>query len=183
MAESASKPRPLLRPLVSAGQQTVAGVLIGSLAILIVSAAAGLIANGFSPRRIPLFPAVRARDVISLPLPPGIRSMVPQEAYDAFQTRSALFVDARSPDEYAQGHIPGAINIPVSDFENGVVSHMDQLDSAPAVATYCPSMECWDAVDVADRLREVTQKPIYVFEQGWEAWQADKHPITKGDQP
>jgi rhodanese-related sulfurtransferase len=158
-------------------------VLIGSLAILIVSAAAGLVANHFSPRRIPLFPAVRARETVSLPLPPGIRSMTPQEAYAAFQAHSALFVDARSPNEYVQGHIPGAINIPVNDFENGALSHMDQLDSAPALVTYCPSMECWDAVDVADRLREVTQKPIYVFEQGWEAWQADKHPAETSDQP
>jgi rhodanese-related sulfurtransferase len=158
-------------------------VLVGSLAILIVSAAAGLVANRFSPRGIPLFPAVPVRDIVSLPLPPGTRSMLPQQAFAASQARSKLFVDARSPEEYARGHIPGAINIPVDDFENGVLGHMDEIDAAAAIVAYCPSMECSDAVDVADRLREVTQKPIYVFEQGWEAWQADRRPITKGDRP
>lgn len=29
---------------------------------------------------------------------------------------AALVVDVREPDEFAQGHIPGAVNVPLSDF-------------------------------------------------------------------
>jgi rhodanese-related sulfurtransferase len=183
MAESVRELSRPLRLLASAGQQSVAGVLIGSLAILIASAAAGLIANRFSPRGLPLFPRVRAQETVSLPLPPGLKSMGPREADTAFQAQSALFVDARAPEEYAEGHIPGALNIPPDDFENRVLDNIDRIEGAPAIIAYCPSIECWDAVEIAERLREVTDRPIYVFEQGWAAWRSADYPVTTGDQP
>lgn len=33
------------------------------------------------------------------------------------QAGEALVVDVREPDEFAQGHIPGAINLPLSSFQ------------------------------------------------------------------
>src|SRR5512145_2255193 len=42
-------------------------------------------------------------------------SVIPLERALALRDRGALLVDARSPAEYAEGTIPGAINIPIFD--------------------------------------------------------------------
>ena len=35
----------------------------------------------------------------------------------------ALVVDVREPDEFADGHVPGAINLPLSAFDSAAVPH------------------------------------------------------------
>ena len=47
------------------------------------------------------------------------------------------FIDARTPEEYTQGHIPGAVNIDVNnpDFD----THIKGLDKKRPVAVYCRS--------------------------------------------
>ena len=48
---------------------------------------------------------------------------------------SLTIVDVRDPAEFAQGHIPGAINIPVAVFASG----SDVLDKAKRIVVYCNS--------------------------------------------
>ena len=50
---------------------------------------------------------------------------------------AVIVVDARNPDEFAGGHIPGACNVPVSDMP----SELDQIASAKnsLVVTTCGS--------------------------------------------
>ena len=43
----------------------------------------------------------------------GVKTLNLAQAYEIFQKKQALFVDARSPDEYAEMHIPGAVNLPL----------------------------------------------------------------------
>jgi len=67
---------------------------------------------------------------------------IPLEAIDrvtlaaskaAFDEQSALFLDVRDSDSYAAGHIPGAINIPLSLLEN----RTNELDPNQWIITYC----------------------------------------------
>ena len=44
-------------------------------------------------------------------------------------------VDVRDPEEYAEGHIPGAVNIPVSEF----ASQSESLDKNKKIIVYCNS--------------------------------------------
>lgn len=44
-----------------------------------------------------------------------------------------LIVDVRSAEEYAEGHIPGAINIPFREIDQ----HLDTLRSHPQLVVYC----------------------------------------------
>lgn len=50
-------------------------------------------------------------------------------------TSSVILVDVRTAEEYAAGHIPGAVNIDVQsrDFSGGISS----LDKSKTVAVYC----------------------------------------------
>ncbi|ALE16063.1 hypothetical protein AMC99_00760 [Altererythrobacter epoxidivorans] len=45
-----------------------------------------------------------------------IQEMTPGELYDLVADRKAIVVDVREPGEFAGGHVPGAINLPLSRF-------------------------------------------------------------------
>lgn len=169
----------------SAGQSSLAGVLAGALGLLIASAALALAVNHFSRRGIPLLPKAGRGDQAEakLPLPPGVRAMTREQAYAAFVGRSALFLDGRTPEEYAEGHIPGALNLPADEFESHFLDISEQVEAAPALITYCLSLECGEGVEIAERLREIVSQPIYVYERGWEAWKEAGYPGGKGEQP
>ncbi|MER3466910.1 MAG: hypothetical protein C4340_07490 [Armatimonadota bacterium] len=57
-----------------------------------------------------------------------------QEAMRALQSGEfAQVIDVRSPDEYATGHIPGALNIPLDEVE----SRLDDLARSGPVLVVC----------------------------------------------
>lgn len=62
---------------------------------------------------------------------PRIAPSVLKERLDAGE--SLLVVDARSSDEYAAAHIPGAISVPLSDLE----ARMDELPRDQEIVFYC----------------------------------------------
>lgn len=47
----------------------------------------------------------------------------------------ATLVDVRTPSEYAEGHVAGAKNIPLSD----LAQHLGEIDKDHAVVVYCHS--------------------------------------------
>ncbi len=59
-------------------------------------------------------------------------------------------LDVRPPEEYASGHLPGAINIPLDELEK----HLDELDPDHEVVAYCRGPHCVLAYDAVLRLRE-----------------------------
>lgn len=58
----------------------------------------------------------------------------PEELYRALES-GAVVVDVRTPGEYAQGHVPGAINLPVEE----VARWADQIPKDRPVYLYCRS--------------------------------------------
>ena len=171
-----------------AGRAPLTGALLGALALVVGSAALGLAVNHFSPRGIPILPppAEAQRDGPALPqfpMPPGVTAMTAEEAHAAFTNGSALFLDARDPQEYAESHIPGALNLPPQDFETVFPDLYDQVESAPSLIVYCQGVECGDAVEVAERLVEIVSQPISVLEPGWRSWREAGYPATEGSQP
>jgi rhodanese-related sulfurtransferase len=44
------------------------------------------------------------------------RDITPAELHNLLAATSALLVDVREPDEFAAGHIAGAVNLPLSTF-------------------------------------------------------------------
>lgn len=41
-----------------------------------------------------------------------VREVDPEQVYDLVQGEGWLLLDVREPDEFAEGHLPGAINVP-----------------------------------------------------------------------
>jgi|GEM_PF-1233280 len=103
-----------------------------------------------------------------------------EQAFELYQGGMAVFVDARMPDEFAAGHIPGALNLPYDDLE----SHLDVLSLLPEnglVVTYCDGSECELSLELADELSAMGFSQVRVFFGGWEQWLEADHDVEEGE--
>ncbi len=67
----------------------------------------------------------------------GFQNLTPAQFAEGLRRPGAVLVDVRRPDEFAQGHLPGAVNIEVTapDF----AQRMAALDPAAPTYVYCRS--------------------------------------------
>lgn len=83
-----------------------------------------------------------------------------------------VWVDARSEEEYRQGHIPGAIPLNQTQWDSQVGALLMKWMPGKRVVVYCSTLACNESHDVAKRLRESFQlEHTYHLEGGWDAWQ------------
>lgn len=60
-------------------------------------------------------------------------------AHELVEQQGALLIDVREPNEFAKGHIVGAVNYPLSEVEHGVwITKIEEAESS-AVVLYCQS--------------------------------------------
>ena len=88
---------------------------------------------------------------------------------------SVQLVDVRTPEEFAEGHIPGSKNINV--FDDDFIDEAEKtLDKSKPVAVYCRSGK-----RSADAANELTENGFNVtnLEGGILAWKEDHLPISK----
>ena len=89
---------------------------------------------------------------------------------------SAIFIDARDPEDYDKGHIKDAINIPY-DSHGDYDDIINELDDSAIYITYCNGEECSLSIDLADYLyNEKLFDTILVFEGGWPEWKESGYP-------
>ena len=98
------------------------------------------------------------------------------EAKRVFDENSAVFIDSRSEDEFALGHIPGAVNIPWDEYETGHSDLLDRVPDAMPVITYCGG-GCESSIELAEALLHMEYKEVKVFLNGWPSWVKANYPI------
>lgn len=81
-------------------------------------------------------------------------------------------LDVRPPEEYESGHLPGAINIPLSELEE----HLDELDSQQEIVAYCRGPHCVLAFDAVAKLREKGLKAARL-DGGFPEWKIEGLPV------
>jgi len=165
----------------SRGRIDAYGIILGAAAMVLGSAALGIAVNHFSPRGIPIFgQAAESEPGLNLPMPAGVVRMSLDDARAAFDGGAALFVDARVEEDYREGHVPGALNVPPSQVGERLPEIAEDLTAAQAVLVYCHGIECSDAIGVAERLLEVVPEPVYVIEAGIVGWVDAGYPVREG---
>jgi phage shock protein E len=93
----------------------------------------------------------------------------------AWADRSLVVLDVRTPAEYAEGHVPGAINIPHTE----LAARIGELSGAKAkdVVVYCRSgNRTSQALEV---LRGAGFTRLYHMQGDYLRWSADRRPVTK----
>ena len=91
------------------------------------------------------------------------------------QIPASPVVDVRTPEEYAQGHLPNARNIDWngSDFEKSIV----KLDKSKPVFVYC--LRQTRTASAASMMRSIGFKEVYELSGGIAAWRSAGLPETK----
>jgi len=119
---------------------------------------------------------VKAVDNFVSNLPSDWFQMKPEVLLQKLDLGEEIFVlDVRRPDEFAAGHVEGAVNIEVHD----LAKHIDQLPDDPStlIVVYCRSgvrsMFATSAVLV------LGYNKVYNMPGGFLAWQDAGYPIEK----
>lgn len=151
-------------------------ILVQSLAILTLSAVLALAANTARKDPLPASPQPPKSSVQLDGQEIGVK-----DAAMLFITGRAVFLDARSGFEFAQGHIQGAINLPPREFASQFQDIKPQLAGKEAIITYCDGDRCPLGHSLAEHLRGAGFKNVFVLKNGWTVWQAEKLPTEKGE--
>lgn len=83
-------------------------------------------------------------------------------------------LDVRPPEEFAAGHIPGAINIPLIDLER----RLKDLTEDEEIVAYCRGPHCVLAFEAIAKLRQYGFK-AQRLEDGYPEWRASGLPIEQ----
>lgn len=81
-------------------------------------------------------------------------------------------VDVRPREEYAAGHLPGALNIPLAELEG----RLKQLPKSKEVVAYCRGPYCLLAFEAVEKLRGKGLKARRL-ENGFPEWKAEGLPV------
>ncbi len=108
------------------------------------------------------------------------KTMALDRAVSQFKRGSAIFIDVRTRARYMAGHIPGAINMERTKFDEVIGQVSDWLPMDTVLITYGRAGEFTDARSVADWLGDLGCKERYVLSAGLEGWIERGHPVATG---
>ncbi|MFA9615032.1 MAG: rhodanese-like domain-containing protein [Deltaproteobacteria bacterium] len=118
--------------------------------------------------------------VLNEQLTGGLPAVSLKQVKEAYKSGAALLVDARDPEFFEQGHIPGAVSLPVRDFASVFPRLEEQLRTAPRVITYCDGASCELSVELTEKLLFAGLEYIEIFTGGIQQWQGAGQPVVKG---
>jgi rhodanese-related sulfurtransferase len=121
--------------------------------------------------------------VPSVPAGQAYLELAPEQV-KALHDQGALFVDARLTSLYQEGHVKGALSIPV--WEAGVDEKVAQLpfetqgDTSKAVVAYCGGGDCEDSHTLAAKVFGSGYTRVYVYKDGYPDWHRHGWPESSG---
>jgi rhodanese-related sulfurtransferase len=100
-----------------------------------------------------------------------------------YAAKAALFLDARSPEEFAQGHIAGATNLPFDDVFRDPDLAGKLADAGRPIVTYCGGGDCDVSRNLAFSIIDAGRRRVIVFTGGLPDWQQAGLPVATGSKP
>jgi rhodanese-related sulfurtransferase len=97
------------------------------------------------------------------------------ELFERLRAGLATALDVRPEDEFALGHLPGAINIPLGELER----RLAELDPDQEIVAYCRGAYCVLSYEAVARLRTRGFKARRM-EDGYPEWRAAGLPVSSG---
>lgn len=102
------------------------------------------------------------------------------EARLLFEGHKAVFLDVRPAEEYAWGHIQGAINFPWEDFSRGRTELIEEYGPDTPLVIYADGMSCGRSAAMAVALYDMGYSAVRVLINGWTLWQESDLPSGFG---
>lgn len=93
-------------------------------------------------------------------------------------TPSLVVIDSRKSEEYAKGHIQGAISLLDTSMTKAGLSRY-VADKTTPLLFYCNGARCLRSSNAARKARDWGYRHIYWFRGGWVEWTEKKLPVSK----
>jgi len=161
-----------------AGRKTWGGIVFQAALLSAAAAAFGLAVNGGhiadyfrGEYRLAFAEGAAAEDPVLINFP---------EAADLFESGQAVFIDARTPEEFDDGRIAGAMNVPLFDPGSDMIWESLGLPREALIVAYCSGDLCQDSLILGRRLIRRGWPNIRVYVGGWEEWSAAGLPVERG---
>lgn len=106
----------------------------------------------------------------------GVPTLNLAQAYELFQQGQALFIDARNSEEYAELHIPGAVNLSPLDLKEPGARPLADIPKGRQLVVYCGQINCDAALKVAENLQASGFGRVAAFLGGFQAWDQAGYP-------
>jgi len=162
-----------------------------NIAILTVSFIVGLIFNAFSPRGIGVFDNPWSRNAVNVPAHQFEQNLQRKQeepiifvdfdrACRFIDDQEGIILDARTPEDFAEGHIPGAHLLFFYNMNEYYPRLEGGLRKSPAILAYCGDINCDDSEFLANELFNMGYAPILVYKDGFEDWKSHQMPVEKG---
>jgi rhodanese-related sulfurtransferase len=97
----------------------------------------------------------------------NIRSLTPEEFKENLAAADAILIDVRTPEEVAQGVIPGAVNIDIKD--STFTSKINALEKDKSYFVYCKAGT--RSENAAKQMEQLGLKNISVLDGGIVDWE------------
>jgi putative oxidoreductase len=167
--------------------KTIRDAIIIFLAALVVGIAVNSARNALSGRGLPWNTQWKDNRHIStdIEIPPsyepGDSLLSLRDAYRLYTDKKAIFIDAREPVDFEDGHITGAINFPFEEWDTYWDSVKPKLDTNSEIVAYCGGQDCELSLGMARELKEMGYPKAYIFFGGWEKWKDAGLPTETSD--
>jgi rhodanese-related sulfurtransferase len=103
-----------------------------------------------------------------------------QEAWSLSQAGRALFVDARDPVSFYEGHIKGALNCPPAEAGRYLEEIRIPARAGLVIIAYCDGVDCPLSTELARSLQQAGVASARVLVDGWNRWRKAGFPTEKG---
>lgn len=153
--------------------------VLQAIGIIIISGMLGIAVNVFRADGIPVVERWQEK-VLNEQVTGGLPVISVKQAKKAYESGEALFVDARDPDFYKLGHIPGAVSLPVRNFDLVFPNIRERLLAAPRIITYCDTANCETSVELSEKLLFAGLARVEIFTGGIQQWKAERQPVEVG---
>jgi rhodanese-related sulfurtransferase len=148
-------------------------IFLESAIILVLSVFVGFVHNATSENGISLIYkpiSVESGSLISL-----------EQAYKIYKEGQAIFIDSRHDEEFKEGHIRGAINLPINSSREEKVKILMTISKEQLIVTYCDGSECSSSMELAGQLMQLGYQKVLIFFGGWNEWEKAGNPIMKSN--
>jgi rhodanese-related sulfurtransferase len=102
----------------------------------------------------------------------------------ALYARGGLLVlDAREPEEFAEGHIRGAVSTPYNVLAGDPEGFARIAGDPRPILAYCGGGNCEVSMDLAFEILRAGHSRVLVLMDGFPAWEEGGHPVSRGETP
>jgi len=110
----------------------------------------------------------------------GLRIADVEQAHRIVEKGIHFIFDARKEEIYAKAHLPTALSLPSSSFDEKFQEVADMLIPEQEIMVYCSGVVCDESLQVCQSLLAQGYTNLILFSSGFDAWTAAGHSTEMG---